>query len=767
MNIRNNSYVAQTVLTCFLLLFINSTGKGSTLIDNFESPTSPAPWKFYNGQEYPGATGSLALGTGYSGHGAHLAYDFSKGGRYVEAYLPLPAPITSPATISFWVKSPTTILVLFRILDSAGQTFQYNLIRPLSAVSATAWYQQMVELDRPSRFYGGVADGVIHYPITRIEILAGFSTVPAAAGAIDFDDVYLLPTSTLIDNFESSSSPAPWIFRNGGQTPSATGSLTLGTGHVGHGAHLAYDFSQGGSAVEALLPLPTPIPSAAAISFWVKSPPNIRVQLRVLDSTGQSLAYMLSRPLAASDVTAWYQQTVELDSPASYYGGAANGVIHFPITQIVIIAGNPIVPGIVGAIDFDDVYAVSSTQFDLDPAAALVPAPPGSGNLLSRMGVNIAFTSDDRALAIAQAAGFSWVRADLDWDGVETTPNVYDWSAYDQLISSLQSRGMKALFILDYGNTNYTGDPMLPPITTDQITAFGNFAQAAAQHFAGTGARFEVWNEPDIAGFWGSSPNPAQYSALASTAISRIHQGDPAAVVTTGGTANFNESYTNSFLKTGGGNGANAIGVHPYNIQNPSQDFMDHLVALRSLVSQYLSPAPPIWDTEWGFSSTDYSPDGNGAEPTARFIQSTKVAERILASCAVGSPIYIYYDLGDDDADPTDRYGNFGLIANDYSTKPALVAVQALAAVARNRTFVGMVPTAPSNLVAMRFDGATDRVYAMWNYAPTSTVTVTLPTNATVTDLYGSPMTLQKVGGRLAMTVEEGAGPVYIRIPNS
>jgi hypothetical protein len=578
----------------------------------------------------------------------------------------------------------------------------------------------------------------------------------------------LPPTSTLIDNFESSSSPAPWIFRNGGQTPSATGSLTLGTGHVGHGAHLAFDFSQGGSLVEALLPLATPLPSAAAaaISFWVKSPPNIHVQLRVLDSTGQTLGYDLSRPLEAMDVTAWYQQTVELDSPATSFGGAADGLIHYPITTIEIFADNPIISGLSGAIDFDDVYAVSSTQFDLDPTATLIPALPGSGNLLSRMGVKINSIVDNRALDIAKAAGFSWGRADLLWSLVEHSPNVYDWRFFDQLVSALQSRGMKALLILDYGNSLYTGDPTLPPTTPDQVTAFGNFAQAAAQHFAGTGTLFEVWNEPDFAVAWPLVPSPAQYAALATEAIKRVHQGDPNALVTTGGTANFNESFTNSFLKLGGGNGANGIGVHPYDIQNPPLDFVDQLVALQSTISQYLSPAPPVWDTEAGFSATDYStPAGNGFDPIALFIQSAKTPERLLMSCAAGLPIYIYFNLRDAATDPTNRLHNFGLIANDYSSKPALVAVQTLASVARNRTYAGLVHTAPSSLVAMRFDGTSDQVFAVWSFIPNSSVTVTFPLNASVMDIYGKALIPEILVNSLALNVQESTGPVYITIP--
>jgi hypothetical protein len=606
-------------------------------------------------------------------------------------------------------------------------------------------------------------------PITRCVIKSVFllSITYAIVSPTVVQAASLPPTRTLIDDFESSASPAPWQVYFGPSFIGDPGTLTLGAGHIGHGAHLTYDFSKGGSYVEAFISVSIPA-TAKVISFWCKSPLHISVDLQAVDASGQTLQYSLGRPLAAADVTAWYQQVVELGRPSIYFGGAADGLVHYPLKQIGILADRSTVPGLSGAIDFDDVYAVSSTQVDLDPAATLIPAPAGSGDLLSRMGVNIHFTSDDRALSIAQAAGFSWVRMDLFWSAVETRPNVYVWNIYDQLISSLQSRGMKALFILGYDNALYTGSSIAPPTTPAQITAFGNFAQAAAQHFAGTGTRFEVWNEPNLAFFWAPAPVPAQYAALAMEASERVHQGDPTALVTTGGTSCFDENFISSFLSLGGGSGADAIGVHPYDIQNPPVNFMDKLVSLKNIVSQYLSPAPPIWDTEGGFTSTDYStPAGNGADPTARFIQSAKAAERILTSCAAGSPIYIYYDLRDDGTDPTNREDNFGLIANDYSDKPALWAVQTLASVARNRTFKGFVQPVPSSLVAMRFDGPTDQVYALWSFAPDSEVTVTFPTNATVIDLYGSPLTPLQLIGRLAIKVQEGAGPVYIRIPTN
>ncbi len=567
----------------------------------------------------------------------------------------------------------------------------------------------------------------------------------------------------LIDNFERPNAPAPWTFSNGPEFPGATGSLAVGVGHSGQGAHLAYDLSKGGHYVSANLTLPTPL-TVTDIGFWVKSPPKITIALRVVDATGQTLQYNLHRPLENLDAGTWYQQVVALDTANGWWSGANDGQLHNPVSSLAILAADPLVPGAIGAIDFDDVTALTSNVFNLDPALQpLVPAPPGSGYLLSRLGANIHFTSDNTALDAAHAAGLAWVRMDLFWSAVEASTNVYNWSAYDNLLNSLQSRAMKALLILDYGNALYTGANNLPPTNAAAVQAFGNFAQAAAQHFAGRGARFEIWNEPNIAGFWPPAANPTQYAALAQATIPRLHQGDPSAPVVTGGLSGFDYNFATGYLSRGGGSGATAVGVHPYG-SNPPEVLTDRLLLLRSIVGQYLSNAPPVWDTEWGFSSASF---GDGHSPAARQRQAVLVSRELLSACAAGFPLVIYYDLRDDGTSSTDPEQNFGLLANDYSDKPAMQAVKTLTSVARTRRFSGFIHTSPSSLVALRFDGRTNLVVALWSFLPAGQVTITVPTNATATDFLGAPLTLQNWTNRLSWTMYETNGPIYLYFPGT
>jgi len=305
----------------------------------------------------------------------------------------------------------------------------------------------------------------------------------------------------------------------------------------------------------------------------------------------------------------------------------------------------------------------------------------------------------------------------------------------------------------------------LPPVTTAAVSAFANFARAAASHFAGSGTRFEVWNEPNITGFWPPAPNPSEDAALVAAAVTGIHSGDPTALVSTGGTSGFDFGFTQGFLSSGGGANADAIGVHPYDVSNPTGELTDYNLHLEDVTSQFLNSPPPIWDTEWGFTSVNYSPPGtlDGHDPGARNRQATLVAREMLSAAAIGYPLFVYYDLLDDGTDQTNSEDNFGLLATNYSDKPAMTAIRQLSLVAGGRVFSGFIHTAPSSLVAMRFDGENDSVVAIWTNAPNAQETVEVSGNPTATDVFGNPLPISN--GQLA--VSDAGGPVYVRYVGS
>src|SRR5690348_8731162 len=159
----------QTTLTIAALAVVSAAGAKETVIDDFEAASAPAPWAFYNGAEFPGATGALTSGAGRSGKGAHLAFDFTGGGHYVSMTLTPPTAMSGVA-IAYWVKAPGGIHATLRVRDSTDQTLQYDVRRPLEAMDAAAWYREVVDLDASTGHYGGANDGAVHPPIVAITL---------------------------------------------------------------------------------------------------------------------------------------------------------------------------------------------------------------------------------------------------------------------------------------------------------------------------------------------------------------------------------------------------------------------------------------------------------------------------------------------------------------------------------------------------------------------------------------------------------------------
>ena len=121
-------------------------------------------------------------------------------------------------------------------------------------------------------------------------------------------------------------------------------------------------------------------------------------------------------------------------------------------------------------------------------------------------------------------AGFRWVRMDLKWDATERERGRYNFSAYDRLMNAIEPFGMRALFILDYGNPLY-GEGA--PRTEAARNAFAKWAVAAAQHFANRGVIWEVYNEPNNPMFWQPPEYERVHAPLAVTVGRAFHESVP------------------------------------------------------------------------------------------------------------------------------------------------------------------------------------------------------------------------------------------------
>lgn len=557
---------------------------------------------------------------------------------------------------------------------------------------------------------------------------------------------------TLVDDFEGTGAAELWQFSNGSEFPGAQGSAGVVPGNGSEALKLGYDFSKGGLYVAATRTF-APGLDISILRLKAQLPAAATLGLRVQDATGQWLQYTVERPLAPIDPAAWFKSSIDLTSPDSHWSGTNDGVLHRPIGAVSLIAQASTTHP-TDAIVIDDMEGLDALALDLDPASVpTAPAPAGLGHLFDGAGVAIHDLGDSTGLDEAASAGFKWVRTDLFWDWVETSTGVYDFGGFDAFFDALDARGMKPIFILDHGNPLYCDGP---PATTDAQTAFAAFALAAARHFAGRGARFELWNEPNSANFWPPAPDALAFSALAEVAATAIHTGDPSARVITGGLSWFDFDYLAAELADGAPAHANAIGVHPYRGTDPPETLPAHVVAANLSISDAttLSTPLPLWDTEWGYASSQF---GSGDSDPARQRQAVFAARRMLAARLVGFPLAVWYDLRDDGTTPELDEENFGLLTKAGSQKPAYLALKTLNEATRARDVLGLVDVAQPLLSGVLLQGSNERTLALWATSAAQAVTINVPLPSAAYDVLGNPQPLHT-----SYTLLEALGPLYL-----
>jgi polysaccharide biosynthesis protein PslG len=397
----------------------------------------------------------------------------------------------------------------------------------------------------------------------------------------------------------------------------------------------------------------------------------------------------------------------------------------------------------------------------IDPEAQRALSRPARVEL-GLIGVNVHRFRGDLALDLAREAGFRFARADLLWERIERG-GTYRFLAYDALMNALEARGMGALLILDYGHPDHGGKV---PRTPEDIAAFGRFAEASARHFKGRDVRYEIWNEPDIAPFWPPKPNVQEYVTLLREAVSAIHRADPAAKVVSGGVSRFDLKFLQKAIDPGLAAGLSAIGVHPYPKGGPER-IGPEIEKLRKWARQSFGERLEIWDTEWGYSSTNSAgrAPGNGHSDEGRLQQARLAVREILTVWNVEFPLGVWYDLQDDGPDAGNPEQNYGLLDANGAAKPAVRAVRTVLTAVRGRRYAGMIQHAPSGMHAMRFDGPADVLFIVWNdtAGKRQTIRYTKENLVSVTSWMSSTVEPKADSSReTQMEIDDASGPIYL-----
>lgn len=368
------------------------------------------------------------------------------------------------------------------------------------------------------------------------------------------------------------------------------------------------------------------------------------------------------------------------------------------------------------------------------------------------LGVNIHFTGTE-AEQVAKIAdeGFRFIRMDFSWVHIEKKKGEYDFSKYDELVDSLATKGIRAYFILDYGNPLYDND--MAPHTDEGRAAFVKFAAAGAAHFKGKGVLWELWNEPNIF-FWRPNPNVEDYVKLAKVVYPALKKADPDCTVLAPALAGWDYGFLEKAFKLGLLENTDVVSLHPYGASKP-EDAAVLCAKVRQLIKQY-APKGRSYDLvsgEWGYSTF--------SKGVSESTQADYVTRQFLSNMMTRVRISIWYDWRDDGPDPNENEHRFGTVRQNMEGKPSFFAVKTLTTELNGYAYVNRIrPGSEDDYLAL-FKNGDDYRLAAWTVGDPHIISLPLDV--------GEVEIVSRSGERSKVAVKEGklelkltASPQYV-----
>lgn len=317
---------------------------------------------------------------------------------------------------------------------------------------------------------------------------------------------------------------------------------------------------------------------------------------------------------------------------------------------------------------------------------------------------DVSGTYDANQLRFEKAAGVGLFRQLFDWAAIEKTRGNYDFqSVTDSYVLGAAHKGITILPILfDAPAFRARQDPnhriTYPPRNAADIGAFG--AQVVKRYgpngtiWRGANSRFrkyairsyQIWNEPNLAQYWGGRPNAGQYTRLLAGGARGIKHADRHAEIVTAGIPQSTQRgaiplsrYLPQLLRAKAARYFTILAANAYS--HDARGILRILAGVRTTLDRGRARGANIWLTEFGWA--DVGPRSQfrlGAAGQARQLNALIVgAAKARAKLRLRG--FIYYNW--QDLDPSGR-GDFvgnhmGLLTRKGTPKRAYDAYSSAA----------------------------------------------------------------------------------------
>ena len=230
----------------------------------------------------------------------------------------------------------------------------------------------------------------------------------------------------------------------------------------------------------------------------------------------------------------------------------------------------------------------------------------------------------------------------VSWPDLEPGKGAWNFETLDGYVALAQRNGVEILLPLGlsptwasarsgeasiYGKPGYAAEPA-------DLREWRNYVRAVANRYKGRIRYYEIWNEPNLKGFYtGSVP---QMLTLAREAYQILKQVDPSIVVVSpSATGEHNgPGWLEQYLAGGGANYADVIGYHFYVSPNPPEAMVPLIEKVYSIMRKHRVDKP-LWNTEAGW---DKRKQFAGADEQAAY-----VARAFILNWAAGVERFYWY----------------------------------------------------------------------------------------------------------------------------
>jgi hypothetical protein len=314
-------------------------------------------------------------------------------------------------------------------------------------------------------------------------------------------------------------------------------------------------------------------------------------------------------------------------------------------------------------------------------AAEIVSAPTTIGIADSDL-YGMSQADIDKTLDTLQSLGVQDIRVFVPWALVEPAQGTYNWTYLDDVINAAAARNMGIMAEINSTPAWDAASGTIPGAGAPDATSFANFATRVATRYGNAVSAYEIWNEPNYAGFY-EPIDPAGYTALLKAAYPAIKAVDPTAtvvagalgsVISFGGITMDPTTFVSDMYADGAKGYFDALSFHPY---QESLEFsqgatvpsspLQQLATIYNLMTTNGDGAKDIWISEYGLPTSDVS-----QQQQANYIKD--ILDTWKTESYAG-PIFIYtaQDTNSASTNPQDTYG---IYQSDWTPKLAAAVIQ-------------------------------------------------------------------------------------------